>query len=104
MSIRYRRKRVLIISIVALLALIYFVNTKTSHNEETYLLEQKLRQALARSANEPNGDNHTQKIIKPKRVTRVKREETVEIDGKQYRKIDWHDYEQIEQENARTGR
>jgi hypothetical protein len=35
--------------------------------------------------------------------TRSVREEIVEIDGKKVKKVDWHDYELIAQENSRTG-
>ncbi len=38
-----------------------------------------------------------------KKASRSIQEEFVEIDGKQWRKIDWHDYEAIDRENARTG-
>lgn len=103
MSIRYRRKRVLIISVVSLLVFIYYFNTKKSNDEEDYRVEQKVRQALKRSADEANAENQTQQIAKSRRTVPPRREEIVEIGGEKYRKIDWHDYEQIEQDNARTG-
>lgn len=111
MSIRYRRRRVLIIAVVAILALLYYFNNqlKEVHKDDSNDIERqrKIDEVLKRN-DKQNGDpvsERPQKImpVVKSQKKRTLREEIVEINGKRLKKIDWHDYDMIEQESTRTG-
>ena len=121
MPVRYRRRRVLIISVVSIFVIIYLFNNRS---KELVHEENDLSNRVIKKNREPIVDE--ERKIDRKRVVdeeeivdrvtkkistttsasskRVLREELVEIDGKKLRKIDWHDYEAIDRENARIGR
>lgn len=110
MSIRYRRNRVLIISLVAIFALFYYFQTHSGEVPDQAISKDRQRsidEVLKRNQ-QKNPDPLVEKIPTPtvavKRQTRAVREEFVEINGKKLRKIDWHDYDAIERESTRTGR
>ena len=109
MSIRYRRNRVLIISVVTILVLFYYYYNRSDEAPDPTIAKDRqlvIDEVLKRNQKE-NLDPVTEKIptttTTVKRQARAVREEFVEIDGKKLRKIDWHDYDAIERENARTG-
>ena len=102
MSLRFRRKRVLLISIVSLFIIIYLITNRTKNptNDEENVLNNKEKK---------DGKQFVEEIIRTTISTTKTiqssslREKIVEIDGKKFKKIDWHDYELIARENARTG-
>jgi hypothetical protein len=77
MPLRYRRKRILFIVLLFILIV--------------YLLNQ-----YQDDSNDQNGLTDSFSIS-------TKHERLVEINGEKSRKIDWHDYESIAREKARTG-
>jgi hypothetical protein len=89
MPIRYRRRRVLIISVVTVFVIIYLINNRSKN-----LIDD--RNDLSNQVIEKSSTT--------KKASQSLREEFIEIGGKQLRKIDWHDYEAINRENARTGK
>lgn len=108
MPIRYRRNRVLIISVVVILVLFYYYYNRSEESPDPVIGKEKqliIDEVLKRNQ-KGNLDPVPEKIptTTVKRQARTVREEFVEIGGKKLRKIDWHDYDAIERENARTGR
>lgn len=93
MPVRYRRRRVLILSVISFLVIIYLINDR-SNNERDDLSEREVKKPEKQVVIENRTTTTTSRTI---------REEIVEINGKKLRKIDWHDYELIARENARTG-
>ncbi len=89
MPIRYRRRRVLIISVVTVFVIIYLINNRSKN-----LIDDR----------DDLSNQVIEKSSTTKKASQSLREEFVEINGKQLRKIDWHDYEAINRENARTGK
>lgn len=105
MSVRYRRRRLFFISVIAMIIIIYFAKnpSQNSISASDDLSDQQLK---------PDAEPIPNKIIPEIIPTTIKvsevqsrkiREEIVEINGKKLRKIDWHDYESIARDNARTG-
>ncbi|CAF3391363.1 unnamed protein product [Rotaria socialis] len=101
MPLRLRRKRILIISIISIILIIYFTknHSEKQTNNEDDLLDKPIKKHDKRSVNKL--DDATTR--KSQYQTRTVREAFVQIDGKTLRKIDWHDYEMIARENARKG-
>jgi hypothetical protein len=97
MPVRYRRRRVLILSVISFLVIIYLINDR-SNNETDDLFEREVKKPEKQVVIESRTTTTTSQL-----PSRTIREEIVEIDGKKLRKIDWHDYELIARENARTG-
>jgi len=79
MPLRFRRKRILLLFLLSSFIFIYFINYQSEN-------------LITNKHNE----------IELKSLSSI-REQFVEINGKKLRKIDWHDYEFIARENARTG-
>lgn len=105
MPIRYRRRRVLIISIVSIFVIIYFFNNRSQNsiNNEDNLSEQQIKENKKRFVDHVIGESRNTTATLKTSIQSV-REEFVNIDGKKLRKIDWHDYESIARENARIGK
>ena len=82
MPLRYRRKRLLVIFLLFIL-IVYLI---TQHSENL----------------EDNQDD--QNNVQSSFSTQTNREKFIEINGKNLRKIDWHDYESIARDNGRTGK
>jgi hypothetical protein len=79
---RFRRKRILLFFFLLIFIFIYVFNY---HSENVI------------------NNEHELYVENEKKTSSSIREQFVEIDGKKLRKIDWHDYEFIARENARTG-
>ncbi len=79
MPLRFRRKRILLLFLLSSFIFIYFINYQSEN-------------VITNKHNE----------IELTSLSSI-REQFVEINGKKLRKIDWHDYEFIARENARTG-
>ena len=97
MSLRFRRNRLIIILIITILSLIYLLN----NSSETLKVDDEI---IVRRKTHPRVKINERTTATMKKPFRSVREEIVEIDGKQVKRIDWHDYDSIERENARTGR
>lgn len=106
MPVRFRRRRFLFICITAIFIIIYLIKNYSINrsNEETVLSNEEIEKLVKLSI-----DKEVQKIKVPTTSTTstvqlpIAREEFVRIDGKQFKKIDWHDYEAIAREDARKG-
>lgn len=97
MSIRLRRNRLLIVSIVSILSLLYWIQSYSGDVHDDEGASTYRRRAADVIVREVTVTTTTETR------TRVRREEIVEIGGKRIKKIDWHDYELIARDNARTG-
>ena len=103
MPVRFRRRRVLIISVVSIFVIIYLISnrSKDSIDNRDDLPDQEIKKDDRRLVNPVISEETT---TTTKKSWRALPDKFVEIDGKQLRKIDWHDYEAIERENARKGK
>ncbi len=81
MPVRFRQNRILYIFFLLILILIYF----------NYYYHLK------------NSIINKNEIKKTSTVVSIVREQFIGIGGKKLRKIDWHDYQAINRENARKG-
>ncbi|CAF1475767.1 unnamed protein product [Adineta steineri] len=98
MSIRFRRNRILIISIIFIFSIIYLINIYSenlSENEYDFTDREVEEDDTKQSNNEI-----INRTIRTRIHSQLLGEEIVE---KTLEKIDWHDYELIARENARTG-
>ncbi len=86
MPLRFRRKRILLLILPSIFIFIYFINYHTEN--------------LIANDDDLHHENEVKNTVS---ILSTIREQFVEIDGKKLRKIDWHDYEFIARENARTG-
>jgi hypothetical protein len=86
MPVRFRRKRILVISIISIFIVIYLINTRSDNPSKD----------VKRFTDEII---HTT-TMKSSLLSRSLREE---LHGEKLKKIDWHDYELIARENARIG-
>lgn len=106
MPVRFHRNRILIISIISILIVIYLINTHLDNRtkDDYDVFDTVIKKDVKRFADELIHETTTKTTkTKSSLKSRSLREELVEIDGKKLRKIDWHDYELIARENARTG-
>ncbi len=106
MPLRFRRNRVLIISCIAVFIIIYVINNRSENRREdednlpdTDIKKVEVKRSVDKIIRKIDPTTTTTSQI----PTRSVREEIVEIDGKKVKKVDWHDYELIAQENSRTG-
>jgi len=72
-------------------------------NDEDDLSDQKIKKNVKPFVDQIIGESRITTTTNSQIPNQSIREEIVEIDGKKLRKIDWHDYESIARENARTG-
>ncbi|CAF1472211.1 unnamed protein product [Rotaria sordida] len=106
MPVRFRRKRVLIICVISICTIIYLIK---NHSENPANNRDDISNIEIKIKNKPYVDKIVHKTTTATTTTttqspfRTVREEIVEIDEKKLRKIDWHDYELIDRENARKG-
>ncbi|CAF2929979.1 unnamed protein product [Rotaria sp. Silwood2] len=105
MPVRYRRKRILIISIVSIIIIIYLTKNRSEnqtdggHDDSSNIeIKRKAKRFVDKIIHRTTTVTSTTQL-----QSRTVREEIIEIDGKKLRKIDWHDYELIDRENARQG-
>lgn len=101
MPVRYRRNRLLIILCFCLFVIFYWQNNLSpaeplDHFEEHPKGDKEVEPVVAKG-------EAVQKSEAVRSTSRLIREEIVEINGKKLRKIDWHDYEAIARDQARTG-
>ena len=108
MPLRFRRNRILIISCIASCVIIYLISNRSENRreDEEHLSDtERKKDEVKRSVDEiiRKTDPTTTTTTTSQIPTRSVREEIVEFGGKKVKKIDWHDYELIAQENSRTG-
>jgi hypothetical protein len=86
---------------VTIFVIIYLINTrsKDSIDNRDDLPDHEIKKDEKRLINRVISEETT-----TKKSSRSLPDKIVEIDGKQLRKIDWHDYEAIDRENARKGK
>jgi hypothetical protein len=95
MPVRFRRKRILVISIISIFIVIYLIDTHSDNpSKDEYDIVRK--KDVKRFTDEII---HTT-TMKSSLLSRSLREE---LHGEKLKKIDWHDYELIARENARIG-
>ena len=101
MPVRFRRRRLLYICVLLIFFGIYWFNQNSeplSDNVYAEPVEPVLKVKRSHFENQPESAP-----ILNIPIQRKTREETVEINGKILKKIDWHDYGFIARENARVG-
>ncbi len=100
MSLRFRRKRIVVIFVVSFIVLGLFrdyLPTGTTEQVDDEQHEQ-VKKRVKQSVDEiPSSTSTTSSS------SRSLRTEIIEINGTTLRKIDWHDYAAIAREKARTG-
>ena len=101
MPIRLRRKRSTLISLVLIFVVIYWINTSSNSTTDQANRLPDPRLKIVEKKPVENVVSSTKSVLTAPRPVR---EEVVEIDGKKLRKIDWHDYDSMAREDARTGR
>ena len=106
MPVRYRRNRLLLILCLCLVVIVYWRSNSGDHQDQDADHAEVRRKPVERIIDIEDGELPKQPVklsTTVRSTTRPVREEFVEIDGKKYKKIDWHDYEAIAREEARTG-
>jgi hypothetical protein len=106
MPVRFRRRRVLIISVISIFIIFYLIDNRSKNvtNDEDDLSNKKIKKDIKPFVNQVIDESRTTTTTTISQIPNQSiREEIVDIDGKKLRKIDWHDYESIARENVRTG-
>jgi hypothetical protein len=100
MSVRYRRKRVLLLFIATIIVTTYWINKRSYRVDVDQTQEHE-----SKSRSDPNEPTYRTASTSTTLSSSLRsvRTKIVEINGEKLRKIDWHDYESMARENARTG-
>lgn len=101
MSLRFRRRRVVLIVVIAVLIGLYLFNYYNISSDDQY--DSVSDPSVMRKRRHPEDEPDTLTTTHEKRQPVTRREEIVDLNGKKVKKIDWHDYEYISTENARQG-
>ena len=100
MPIRFRRKRTLATLSASIVVVVYLV-TSSSHSSTSDSIDPPANRIDSddrhRTERRARARNASTSILRPVR------EEVVDIEGKKWKKIDWHDYDFIAREDSRTG-
>jgi hypothetical protein len=105
MPLRFRRKRIILISILSIFLIVYLINNRS---EELIIDENNLSDTQIKQDDVKRPIKEIIREINPTTTTTTisqipSREEIFEFNGKKFKKIDWHDYELISREHSRTG-
>jgi hypothetical protein len=107
MPLRFRRKRIILISILSIFLIVYLINNRS---EELIIDENNLSDTQIKQDDVKRSIKEIIREVNPTTTTTTtttsqipSREEIFEFNGKKFKKIDWHDYELISREHSRTG-
>ena len=97
MPIRFRRKRTLATLIASIVVVVYLI-TSGSHSSTSDPIDSPANGIDSDDRRRTERARHASTT-----AFRPAREEVVDIGGKKWKKIDWHDYDFIAREDSRTG-
>ena len=99
MPVRYRRNRLILIVCLCFLVFYYWRTNNVEHDD----IKPQHIERLVDIEDKELPKAPVEKSSSIRSTSRPVREEIVEINGKKMKKIDWHDYDAIAREQARTG-
>lgn len=102
MLVRFRRNRLFIFGFISICFLIYWLNKHDANDGISVDTDTQLIGENDKKKHE-FPDKSAPTLQKLPTTPRIVREEIIEINGRKLKKIDWHDYDFIAREQARTG-